>query len=305
MCCDAPSPPDLAPTAAASERAAQLGYQSSADDLAFRKQVYAEQAPRQQELQSLASQVAKQQMGIADTNEQRAQQQWMQYQNAFMGNEQQTAADAYGASYLGDEDRAGLYSALRNGGSAEQLGEYSRKAEGAAGDAAMQRAVGQVNQSYGMQSRQLARYGAGDPRRAAAISDKVGRTQAIAGTGAANTARESARGQLMGLRTGVANFGRNMPNTAGQAFGLATQAGSSAVANQNAGFTSGLPYAQFQTGAYGTGLGAAGIGSQTALGYGGLQNQQYATQAGAAGAALGGLGQLAGMGAYGYFTGGK
>lgn len=307
MCAPSPPPaPDYSGVAASSKEAAELGYKAANEDLDFRKQVYEESQPRQAELYDLASRIAKQQIGIADTNQDRANEQWSQYKSAYLPNELQTVADSYGSSYLDDADNAQLTSIISGksgldaGGAQSALNKFSRKAEDAAGQQAMTRAGAEVNNAYGQALRGLTRYG-GDPNRLASAAARLANNAALARVGASNTARESARGQLLGLRSGVANFGRNMPNTAGQAFGLATQAGNSATANQNSGFMSGLPYAQFAAGGYGTQLGAAGLAQQGALGLGGLMNQGYATQVNAWNAAnansaagLGGLGQLAG-----------
>lgn len=285
MCCDsppAPQAPNYQPIQAASDHAADMGYKAANEDLAFRKQTYADSQPRQQQLYDLASKVANQQMDIAGQNQTQANKQWQDYQQTYRPNEQNTMADAYGQQYLGDEDRTQLNQLLTGGGGtmtdAERMSKLqgmSSKAENTAGDAAAARAGGQVNASYSQMSRELGRMGGGDPSRMAAMGGLMANQQSLVSAGASNQAREGVRGQMLGLRTGAANFGRNMPNTAGQAFGLATQAGSSATANQNTGFMSGLPYAQFQSGGYGTQLGAAGMAGQQALGMGGVLNQGY------------------------------
>lgn len=322
MCCDSPSPPpapDFSSIAAASDKAAEYGYQAAGEDLAFRRQVYEESRPRQQQLYDLATRVADQQMGIAGANEQRAGQQWQQYQQAYMPLEQQMVADAYGAGNLNEADRMQLNELITGGGGnltaaarLAALQTLAQRAEEGAATAASARAGGQVNQAFGMQARNLARYGAGDPGRMATMATKLGGQQTLAQVGAANQAREGVRNQGISLRAGAASFGRNMPNAAGQAYGLATNAGSAATANQNQGFMSGLPYAQLQAGGYGNQLGAAGLAQQGALGMGGLMNQSYGNQLsaynaqlGAQGAMWSGLGQLGGLLGYGYMTGPK
>lgn len=286
MCAPDPPPaPDYGPTAAASERAAELAYQTGAEDLAFRRQVYEESKPRQQQLYDLANSVAQQQIRVANSNESRAQQQWDMYQKSYRPNELNTIADAYGQQYLGDADRAQLNDLITGGGGnltdAARMGlmqTLAARAENAAGDTAAQQAVGGVNKAFGQQARALGRMGGGDPSRMALMAAKLGQQQTLAQVGASNQAREGVRTRGVGLRSGVANFGRNMPNTAGQAFGLATNAGNAAGANANMGFMSGLPYAQFAAGGYGTQLGAAGLAGQQALGMGNVMNQGYANQ---------------------------
>lgn len=282
---DDPSAPDYGPIAETNAEAARYARQSAEEDLAFRKQVYEENKPRMQQLYDLATKVANQQLGIADENQAFAERQRDVYEKSYLPNEYQTMADAYGASYLGDEDRAQLNSLVAGEGDMTTAARMAAmqalgiKAENAAGGIAARRAEGQANASFGQQARMLGRLGAGDPQRMALIAAKLGQQQTLAKVGASNQAREAARGQMLGLRSGVANFGRNMPNTAGQAFGLATQAGSSATGNQNAAAMSGLPYAQFQAGGYGGALGAAALQQQGALGLGGLLSRDYGTKA--------------------------
>lgn len=340
MCCDAPSPPDYGPIAQANEGAAQYAYQAANEDLAFRKQQYQDSLPRQQQLYDLASQVAQQQMGIAGANEQRAAQQWGQHQQTFRPLEQQMALESYGSQYLGDSDVAGLQAAIASGDQVAinryaQMGAQGAgtqyqgmmdaadlKARGIAGTEAVgakAAANADINSAYASQARGLMRMGGGQTNQMAAMAAQLAQQQALARVGAGNNvyravydqergvARTDAANQFgmtergIGLRAGAASFGRNMPNTAAQAYGLSTQAGSSAVANQNAGYMSGLPYAQFQSGATGNQLGAAGMAQQGALGLGQLQNNMYGAQMQAHGAGMAGLGQLGGLAAYGAF----
>lgn len=285
MCAPDPPPaPDYGPIAASSEAAAQYGYQAANEDLAFRRQVYDESKPRQQQLYDLANSVAQQQIRIADANEGRAQEQWDMYQKSYRPNELQTIADAYGMQYLSESDRAQLNDLITGGGGGltdaarmSAMQALALRAQEAAASQAATRANAGVNSAFAQQSRALSRMG-GDPARLAAAAAQLGSQQSLARVGAANQARDVAATQGLGLRSGVANFGRNMPNTAAQAFGLATQAGNSADANANTGFMSGLPYAQFASGGYGTQLGAAGLGGQQALGMGNVMNQGYGNQ---------------------------
>lgn len=312
MCCDSPSappPPDYSGIAAANEAAAKYGYQAAQDDLAFRKEVYQGSLPRQQQLADLADkyvnaqmtnmsdvtglakQLSEQQMRIAQANEDRANQQWNYYNASYKPNEQQMIADAYGYSYLSDAERQQLSDAISGGATQAELGRFATLAEGRAADQAQTRATADANSAYAQQARGLARMG-GDPNRMAAAAAQLASGQTLARVGAGNQAREGARGQMLGLRSGVANFGRNMPNTAGQAFGLASNAAANgispgyAMASQMGGagmnaagsaFQSGLPYAQFAAGGYGTSLGAAGLAQQGALGMGGLMSRDYAS----------------------------
>lgn len=334
-----PPPPDYGPMAAASEASARYARESAADDLAFRKQVYQDSLPRQQELYGLASQVAQQQLGIGNENAGRAREQWEYWNRQFKPAEEAMALDSYQSQYLTPQE---LQALRANPALGYEYGKTAadRKADEDIGglqgledselawlsnqrNFARAGVSADVNNAYAQQARQLTRMG-GDPNRIAAMAGQIANNQALARVAGLNqidqgyAAMQQQTRQGYGLqkqnvksnrynagtslRAGSAAFGRNMPNTAGQAYGLATQAGNSATANQNAGFTSGLPYAQFQAGGYGSQLGAAGIGVNSALGVGGLQNQSYGTQMQgwsaqqASGAnELAGLGQAAGM----------
>ncbi len=308
MCCDSAPAPDYSGVAASNEASAKYAKEAADNDLAFRKQVYGDNLPRVQQLFDLASQVANQQLGIADENQIFARQQQNLYRDSFMPNELQTIADAYGSGYLNDSDRAQLNQLITGSGglnTADRMSAMqglSQTAVNNAGTQAATRASADINSTYGQAYRTLTRLG-GDPNRLAAQAAQIANSQALARVGATNNAREAARGQLMGLRTGVANFGRNMPNTAGQAFGLATQAGSSATANQGAAANAALPYAQFQAGGYGTQLGAGSLGVQSALGYGGLLSRDYATAANNSGGTMGALLGLGSLGVQAYGAG--
>jgi hypothetical protein len=289
---DAPSPPpppDYSGIASANAEAAKMAQETATADLDFRKQVYEEGKPRQEQLATLATQVANQQMGIATTNQQHADQQWTNYQNTYQPTELASAVDAFGGQYLdkSQSDRASAIlsgeAGLSSGDAERELYGLSRSAEDRAAGQASTRAEAEQNASTAQAMRAVQRMG-GDPNRVATAAADLSTRQTLARVTASNAARESVRGQALGLRTGVANFGRNMPNTAGQAFGLATQAGSNATANQNAAANAGLPQAQFMAGGYGSGLAAAGIKQQGALGMGNIMANTYGSQVGAFGA---------------------
>lgn len=342
---DPPPPPDYTPIASANAEAAKYAYQAADNDLAFRRQVYEENRPREQELYQLASRVAQQQLGIADANETRAAQQWQQHQQTFQPIERQMALEAFGSQYLGDQDVAGLQAALASGdqtginrysqlGAQAKAGRYQTEMDSAdarargvaSSEAGLARASASadINSAYAQQLRGLARMGM-NPNQTAALMNQIAQQQALVRSGAGNqvyrsiydqersVARTDAANRFgmtdqgMGLRAGAASLGRNLPNTAAQAYGLATNAGSAATANQQQGLTAGLPYAQMVAGGFGNQLGAAGMAQQGALGMGGLMNQGYGAQVNAwsaaqqaQGAGLAGLGQLGGMLGYGW-----
>lgn len=280
MCCDAPAAPNYQPVADANEAAARYAYNAANEDLAFRKSVYEDSKPRQEGLYQLALKVAAQQMGIADETTARAKQQWGEYDRTYLPVERKMVDEAM--NYDSPERRERL------------RGEAM--ADVAAGSDAAQAASRRTMMRYGVNP------GSGrfaDTERVSRLIDSAN----VAGAG--NAAVRALQDRGIALRAGAASFGRNMPNTAGQSFGLSTQAGSSAVANTNAGFMAGLPYAQFQSGAYGTGLGAAGLAQQGALGMGNIMSRDYATSANIYGGEMAALGTALGLGAGLYMSGGR
>lgn len=154
------------------------------------------------------------------------------------------------------------------------IDSLAKKAQQGAAREAGEKTQAQVNSATDQQTRALARMGLNPARFQAAAAD-IAQKQALTNVGAQNQARQQTADKQIGLRTGVANFGRNMPNTVGQAVAGSTNAGSAAVGNQNAGFMSGLPYAQYQSGGLQGQLGAAQLQQQGSLGLGQLMNQGY------------------------------
>lgn len=82
------------------------------------------------------------------------------------------------------------------------------------------------------------------------------------------------------LRSGVANFGRNMPNTSAQQVGISTNSGNSAVSNSGTAATSWLPAATYVSGAVPNTINAAQVATQGTLGLGGLMSSNYNAQLG-------------------------
>lgn len=154
------------------------------------------------------------------------------------------------------------------------IDSLSKKAQQGAALEAGEKTQAQVNSAADQQTRALSRMGLNPARFQAAAAD-IAQRQALTNVGAQNQARQQTADKQIGLRTGVANFGRNMPNTVGQAVAGSTNAGTAAVNNQNTGFMSGLPYANYRSGGVANQLAGAGIQQQGALGLGGLMNQGY------------------------------
>ena len=308
-----PAAPDYSPIAASNEAAAKYAKEAADNDLAFRKTVYEESKPGQTRLQDLAKQVADAQLGYMGDQSKMAKDQNEYYGKTFKPLEQQVAMESMGAMDMSDADVASLADRLGidPAQAASMLGLAKRSTESQATQAQTM-AQAQANNAYGQGLRALTRSG-GDPRRLAAAAAGMAGRQTLAGVGAANNARNQAKAQGMSLRAGATAFGRNMPNTAGQMYGLAGNSGNAAVGNANTGFMSGLPYAQFAAGGYGSQMGAAGLQQQGALGMGGLMSRDYGTAMSGYGSQLnymgnqgGGadpFGQMLGMGV-GAFMGG-
>lgn len=281
--------------------AAQQNADTAKEALDWYKNLYEDNKPRQAEADAISRKLFQQQFDIADKNNQRADEQWSYWKNSYQPVERQTIMDSVGSQYLGADDRAKL-AALVNGNSGLsgdaltlEMDRISRAASEGAASQAVTQSQGLANSAYAQQARQLSRSGM-DPARMAAAAAGLAQNQTLTNVSAANQARTTAQDKYTGLRTGVANFGRNMPNTAGQAFGLATQAGNSAGQNSQIGNN----YNNSQAGLMGQGFNTAISGYSSAMQ--GL-NQQYGNQVSAYGqqqqanaTSAAGLGSLVGMG---------
>jgi len=307
---DTPAAPDYSGIAAANAEGARYAKDAADNDLAFRRQVYDESKPQQQRLLELATRVANSQVGAMDKQSAMADENQAYWRGSYQPVERQTIMDAMGSRYLSPQDRLMLAKIVSgtSGLSGDALtSEYDRIAqaagEGAAGQA-MTRAQAGVNSAFSQQARGLTRRGF-NQRQILNAAAGLAQNQGLMIAGAANAARDGAYNTAMGLRTGVANFGRNMPNTALQSGALANQSGNAAVANMNTGFNSGLAYPGYVSGGVGNQVGAAGLGIQGNLGLGGLMNQSYNAQMQNSGGTMGGLlgiGKL-GLQAYGMMNG--
>lgn len=279
-------------------------------DIGFRGQVYDQSVPRQQQLYNMATQVAQQQLGAAGDLTGAGRQQMDMYKQTYMPIEQQQALMSQGGLDMSGDNLSALASRLGvDPAQAAQMMQLSRGAMENRARQGMTDARASANSAFAQQSRELMRRGF-DPARVSAAAAQLANAQTLAGVGAANQGRAQARGELMQNTMNTANFGRNALGAAGSLYGAGGNLGTSGLANQNVGFMSALPYAQYKSGGVANALGMAGMGNQAALGVGGLMNQQYKTeadvqaaQAQAMGQGLAGLGQLAGTAA-GYAAGG-
>ncbi|MBW8365806.1 MAG: hypothetical protein K0M39_14755 [Rhizobium sp.] len=249
--------PDYTAIAQSNAEAAQYARDAAANDLAFRKQQYTDSQPRYNQLLDMANQVSQQQLDTGKQQAQFSQDQQNYYDNTFKPMEQTTVLDSIGGLNLNSDQLAQAKQAMATGDSST-LYDLSRASTENAATAAQTQAGADVNSAFTQQAQNLMRLG-GDPSKMAAMAVQMGNTEALAKAGASNNARTQAQGQGIALRSGVANFGRNMPNTAGQAAGLSIGAGSSAVNTATSGFNSGLTYPSYVSGAVGNQQNAAGM----------------------------------------------
>lgn len=228
----------------------------------------------------LVEQIVNQQISQGDTNQARADEQWNIYKNMFEPVESQMVSDAMGFDSQERKDRM-----------------------------AGQAAAG-VTQSYAntndQNDRNMERMGINpNSGRFAALRNETGMNQAKDTAGAMNKARTDTELQGIALRTGAAQFGRNMPNTGIAADSLALNAGNAAVGNMNT--SNAARNASMNSAAQWFG-GAVG-GNNSA---GGLANAQYGNQLNAWNSqnqnsimGMMGLGQLAGAAGPSIMSAGK
>jgi hypothetical protein len=201
LCSSDPPDPDPQIGAAALQNAniAQQQLDLGKSQLAYNQQQAAWQQP-------LIQKIAQQDIATSDTNTARANDQWNQYKTMFQPVENQMVSDAMNFDSPAQQEKL-------------------------AGQAAAD-----VTKSYqgGLDSNQrnMERMGINpNSGRFAAINNETSLAQAKDTAGAMNNARQGAITQGMALRAGVANFGRNMPNTGLAADSTALNAGNSAVGN--------------------------------------------------------------------------
>ena len=261
--------PDLGPMADATRYAADKAAAYGKDYLDWTKKTYDENKPRQDQLYDLAAKTAQQQLDISNANQARATEQWDYYKDTFQPTERRMV------------DEANNY---------DSKARQEAQAAQATADVRSQTANANAQQNRAM-------LGMGvnpNSGRFAGLSKSQAVNAGASAAGAATGARNQVVDKAIGLRAGAASFGRNMTNTAAQAYGLATNAGNSAVGNMNTGVNSGLGYAQLVAGGFGGAMNGAAQGIQANLGIGNMYNQQYGIQANADAQAASGQGAMLG-----------
>lgn len=187
------------------------------DQLTWNKEQHAEFAP-------VLKKILDQQVAIGNVSQDRASEQWKHYESTFLPIERTMASEA-----------------MAEGSEAQQESE----AVAARADVARQFEAGR-----GVAARELGRMGINpNSGRYADFMSKSSSDQALGEAGAMNTARTNARLRGIALRSGAAQFGRNMPQTGIASDSLALNAGSSAqstaggtMAMHNAGIQSAAPW---------------------------------------------------------------
>lgn len=265
----APPPPDYSGIAASNEAAARVSAEVAREQLAFQKDVYNRSIPQQERLEKLATDVATQQMQISDANQKQADEQWNYYKGTFQPVEKRMVDEAMTYdSKARQEQQAGQATADVRSQMANVNAQQNRALTGMGVNPNSGRFAG-LSKSQAVQA---------------------GAMQAGAATGARNAVVDKG----IGLRAGAASFGRNMTNTAAQAYGLATGAGSAAVGNQNTGFMAGAAYPQLLNSGYSNNIAASGQAINANLGLGQLMNTGYGIQANMYGQQQAGQGAMMG-----------
>ena len=270
--CSEPSAPDYSGIAAANEKSAELARQAADNQLAFSKEQYDFLKPYIQQQLETGQQVSDLQVQAANQANDRANQQWDQYQTTFQPIEEKMAQEAMDYGSHADQEQA-----------ANQAGADVAK---------------QFENQRSAAQRQLASMGvkpnAGNFMAANRETDAA---EAAARANAMTTNRQAVRDKGISLRAGAAAFGRNQTNTAGQQVGLSTNSGSAATQSAGAGIGSSLASGGQVAGGYGAQVGAQNLGVQANLGLGGLMNSSYQAQAQMSNSSMAGLGSLVGTGA--------
>ncbi len=217
----------------------------------------------------LVEKIVNQQIASGDENAARAAEQWNIYQNLFRPVEERMVSDAMGFDSEERKERMAAEAALdvTRGYAAAQ--DQNARTLGAMG----------INPNSG---------------RFAGLANETALMQAKDTAGAMNRARRGTEMQGIALRTGAAQFGRNMPNTGIAADSLVLNSGNSAVGN----LATNSQMHNANNAAAAQWFGGAMQGNQSA---GGLLNNLYGnqlagyqTQAGITSGAMQGIGSLVG-----------
>lgn len=265
MCCgggSAPAPDPLIGKAALAN--AELGKEA----LDWYKQYYTNTvAPAQQKQAAVEDQLTADYLDTSAQQKKFAQEQQDYYKNTFQPIEQQTVRDAQNYDSAENiEKRSGIAAANVNQQFSNAIGQRARMAG-----------------RYGLSSSAFANQAAGDSR-----------AQALATAGAKTGAAFDTMDKGIALRSGVANFGRNMPNTSAQYFAGSNSSNAGAGSAAGQGFNSTMAAGGFMNGGFGLGMQGNSSAGNLMLGDFNGRMQGYAADQQRAGAFMQGLGMLGG-----------
>lgn len=197
----APDPPDLSASAQASERAAELAYQSSAEQLQWAKDMWGEQKDLLQQVLGPQLDIMKQQYaaGMKDR---------AQYETLYQPLEENLVKEFQ--SFDTPERRA------------ERAGRAQASVAGAQ-EAQRNSAVARL-QGYGIDPSQV---------QSAALDRNIRAGQAAQQAAAGNIERKNVEDTGRALRAEAINIGRGYPSQVAGSYGQTLQAGNSAIGNMN------------------------------------------------------------------------
>jgi hypothetical protein len=267
---DAPAPDPLI------GEAAKMNAELAKESLAFYKDVYVDELiPMQRENQQLAKTLIDKYMSTMDKQSEFADKQNQYYESTFKPVEEKMAKEAM--EYDSDANvnrRMGIASANVNQ-------QFSNARE--------------------QNTRSLSRFGLNPNSSAfAATNERLTRAQALASAGSQTGAAFDTQDRAIALRSGVANFGRNMPNTAANYYSNSNASGGAAMGTS----TQAMNNVSNNAGIMGQGFSSAGGLNQSAAG---IAQSDYNARLSAYNSQQDALGGLIGMGVkagIGYATGG-
>jgi hypothetical protein len=169
-------------------KAAEANAEIAKEALDFYKDIYARDLlPAQLKQQELADRLVGDYLDTSRQQKTFAQDQRRDYETTFRPVEQRMVADAMDYDSAANVQR-------RSGEAAAAVNQQFSNASAQAA---------RLQGRYGLSSGNFAK-----------MSEDLARSQALAAAGAQNVAANDTRDKAIALRAGVANFGRNMPNTA-------------------------------------------------------------------------------------------
>ena len=265
-CCEAPSPPNLQPSADAQMAVAKIAQQTATEQLNFAKDKWGQQ-------EDMLNKVLEVQMPMMQDQYLNAQKDRSRYEAVFQPLQDKMIEDAESYNTQERQDKE----------AGEAMADVTT-----AFDAQRQNAQRNL-ESYGIDPSQT---------RSQAIDADVRTAEAAAQAGAGNMARRRVEQTGRVLRGDVVNMGMGMPSQAAQGYGGALSAGNAAVGNTNATVGAGVNNMSAGNAGMNTALsGYSGAGNTLNAGY-----QSTLAQAGS-GFGFADLAGMAAGGASGYYAG--